>query len=88
MNKEQQRRIKLFCSLTFDEAIGRFGTKDRYERFVRRFYNRTKRYPTPSNWGKRHGKNDWTYKPLRQKWHEKWGWRAKRRKRAQQRTDS
>lgn len=77
MRKTRQRDIKRYCLATFPYAIKRFGTIDRYERFVRRFYTEHNRYPRLIEWGKRHGKNDRVRRQVvRQKWDKKRGFRV------------
>ena len=45
MNKSRQNEIKAICASTFPVVAKRFESVEKYERFVRRFYNQRGRYP-------------------------------------------
>lgn len=59
MNKFRQREVAKACAAAWGTvALVKFGTRDRFERFYRRFWSRHGRYPEQEEWAtmKRRGR--------------------------------
>ena len=51
MNKLRQRKIDAACGAAWGApALVAFGTRERFQRFYRRFYSRHGRYPSTEEW--------------------------------------